>query len=266
MELDRPRRRKRAKWPWAAAFVAALGIGGYLAFREGVLPTPPWEGTPSVSEPAPGAPAAPPARAPEPPADENLPPVGESDRPLEEQALQLSTHPAFAGWLRVGSLIRRFVATVDNVADGASPRAQVPFLALQGPFRAREEHGRTVVDPASYARYDLVADAVASLDASACARLYATFRPLLESAYRELGRQDRTFEHTLSLAIDRLLGVPVPDRPVELTPLVTRYEFADPRLESLSHAEKHLLRMGPRNIRLVQGKLREIETALGGAR
>jgi hypothetical protein len=46
-------------------------------------------------------------------------------------------------------------------------------------------------------------------------------------------------------------------------PETKRFEFADPQLESLSDAQKQLLRMGPANAKRVRAKLREIETALG---
>jgi hypothetical protein len=36
------------------------------------------------------------------------------------------------------------------------------------------------------------------------------------------------------------------------------YVYSDPQLESLSAAQKQLLRTGPRNVRLVQARLREI--------
>jgi hypothetical protein len=36
------------------------------------------------------------------------------------------------------------------------------------------------------------------------------------------------------------------------------YRFADPALESLAAAQRQFLRMGPRNVRIVQAKLREI--------
>jgi hypothetical protein len=41
------------------------------------------------------------------------------------------------------------------------------------------------------------------------------------------------------------------------------YRFEDANLESLTAAQKHLLRMGPRNVRIVQLKLRDIAAALG---
>jgi hypothetical protein len=39
--------------------------------------------------------------------------------------------------------------------------------------------------------------------------------------------------------------------------------MVDPELESLSQAQKHLLRMGPENILRIQSKLRELAKALG---
>jgi len=41
------------------------------------------------------------------------------------------------------------------------------------------------------------------------------------------------------------------------------YEYADPRIQSLSSVQRQFLRMGPRNVKLVQAKLREIAPHLG---
>jgi hypothetical protein len=41
------------------------------------------------------------------------------------------------------------------------------------------------------------------------------------------------------------------------------YAFADEGLERLTGAQKHLLRMGPRNVRIIKEKLRGIALALG---
>jgi hypothetical protein len=58
----------------------------------------------------------------------------------------------------------------------------------------------------------------------------------------------------------------VREGPVLVEPDGAVYAFADPKLEALGPVEKHLLRMGPRNARLVQQKAREIETSLGLAK
>ena len=41
------------------------------------------------------------------------------------------------------------------------------------------------------------------------------------------------------------------------------YAYDDERLESLTRAQKQLLRMGPRNVRIIKEKLRAIALALG---
>ena len=47
-----------------------------------------------------------------------------------------------------------------------------------------------------------------------------------------------------------------------MVPKGALYRFADEKLESQGAIEKHLLRMGPRNTRLIQQKAREIAAAL----
>ena len=43
----------------------------------------------------------------------------------------------------------------------------------------------------------------------------------------------------------------------------SRVQRFDPALENLAPAQKQLMRMGPRNTKIIQAKLREIATALG---
>ena len=87
--------------------------------------------------------------------------------------------------------------------------------------------------------------------------------PLLDEAYRELGYPDGRFRDALDAAMNRLASTPVPEGYVEVRRGNVLWEFRDPSLESLSSPQKHLLRMGPANARLVQSKIREIQAALG---
>ena len=89
-----------------------------------------------------------------------------------------------------------------------------------------------------------------------------------------MGPSDGNFDAVLERAIFELLSVPVVEGEVALEPHGTVYAFAEPRLQEMSAAQKQLLRMGPQNVRTVQGKLREIaayarhsgiETAAGEA-
>jgi hypothetical protein len=52
------------------------------------------------------------------------------------------------------------------------------------------------------------------------------------------------------------------ERPARLNQLVVTYAWADEELELLTGAQRHLLRMGPDNVSLIQGKLEELRAAL----
>jgi hypothetical protein len=66
-------------------------------------------------------------------------------------------------------------------------------------------------------------------------------------------------------AIGRLLETPVIDRPIRLVRPVVMYRFEDPKLETLSAAQKQLIRMGPDNTRAIQTKLGEMARELRAA-
>ena len=94
---------------------------------------------------------------------------------------------------------------------------------------------------------------------------YRTLAPLFEAAYVELGHPEGGFPAALDQAIRALLAVPVLREDVELVPHAIGFRYADPKLEALTPAQKQFLRIGPRNVRLVQGKLKELAAALAPA-
>jgi hypothetical protein len=141
---------------------------------------------------------------------------------------------------------------VDNVAEDVSPRKQMDFVEVS-PQKA---------DKLNYARYDLVADVIASIDAKGLAQVLRDIHPLMETAYHKLGYPDRKFNDVLARALKRVIDAPVMTQPPRLEPKGANFRFADDKLESLGPVEKHLLRMGPRNTKLVQGKARELAAAL----
>ena len=109
----------------------------------------------------------------------------------------------------------------------------------------------------------MIANAIASVDPAGAARLYATLKPRIEEAHRELGSPDQSFDRTVERAIVALLDTPIPDGSVQLVPKGIGYAFADKSVENLTGAQKLLLRTGPRNARIIKGKLRDIGVALG---
>ncbi|QSQ26194.1 DUF3014 domain-containing protein [Pyxidicoccus parkwayensis] len=187
----------------------------------------------------------------------------ESDGRVRALLARLSGEPEFAKWLQEKDLVRRFTAAVNNIAEGASPRMVLGFLAPAGGFEVTGSGDKTAIDPKSYARYDTVARVFGSLDAQAAGSAYRELKSLIDQAHREIAPPNQPFDRTFSQAIQHLLAVPVPDGAVQVQPKGALYAFASPELEGLSPAQKHLLRMGPENMRTIQAKLRELQSALG---
>jgi hypothetical protein len=185
------------------------------------------------------------------------------DGPVRSAVHRLSSHPGFAAFLVNDRLLRRFVLAVDAVAGGYSPRDHVDFLRPTRDFVVREDGGRLVIAAGSYRRFNLVSEVMASFDTETAVDLYGRFSPQMEEIYREVAWASEDFDSRLQQAIDHLLEVSVPGGPIEVEQRAIVYAFADDEYESLSEAQKLLLRMGPANAGRVQGKLRELREAMG---
>lgn len=263
MEPEKPGgdRGPTPKWPFLVlAAVLLLALVAFLLFRRGPAEEPESSRPESVAE----------EERPEPetaeletPPEVDLPPLDQSDEWMREVVAQLSAYPKLARWLLVDDLVRRFAVVVDNVAEGVSPRTHLPFLLPERPFKTREVGGRLVVDSRGYRRYDDLAAVAESLDVRGTAELYRSVKPLIQSAYEELGYPGRDFDDTLARAIRRLLETPVLEGDIALVPKVASFAFADPELEGLSAAQKHFLRMGPGNLRRLQAAARQVAGAIG---
>ena len=194
-----------------------------------------------------------------------LPPVelDKSDDLVRQWAKEVSSHPKLPVWLSSEHLIRRFVAAADNIANGLSPRPHIDFFIPASDFKIIKRGPLYYADPEGYSRYDPVVDVVVSLDSKQSAYLFRGLKPLFQEAYRDLGYPDQDFQETFLRAIVELLKTPVVEGDILLEKTVVNYVMVDDKLEGLSEAQKHLLRMGPGNIGAIQAKLREIALALG---
>jgi hypothetical protein len=189
-------------------------------------------------------------------------PLQDSDPEVREVLQQASSHPVFIDWLKTGELVRKFVAVVDNIANGQSPANHLAFLRPQENFQVRTRNGRLVIDPQGYERYDTIAAVFGSLQEESLKSLFLRLRPLIDQAYRELGYPEKQFKDTLKEAFTVLLQTPEVEGDIYLEKKVISYAFQDPRLERLNPAQKHLLRSGPQNTQKIQAKLRHIAAAL----
>jgi len=247
-------------WGLRAGLAAGLLLlaGGLAAvlmllFRHPAVPRASPPATTAAAPPATVGPAAP------------VPPLDGSDAFVRDLAQGLSSHPQLAVWLRAQELVRKLAAVVDHVAAGDNPSPHLAFLAPKPAFTVVTKRGRTVIDLRTYARWDAFASGVAAIDATEAARVFSQLEPLFETAWRELGHPE-PFRSGVARATAALLAVPVVEAEVPVVPVVRAvpmYEYADRKLESLTPAQKQLLRMGPANVSRIQAKLREVQAALG---
>lgn len=184
------------------------------------------------------------------------------DGVLRAAVEELSLHPQLATWLVTDGLARRVVAAVEAVADGYSPREELAFARPALPLYVRYEGVQAMITDASFRRYDLVTDVVASIDPGGLADAYRRLRPRLEQVHDALPYGRGGLHARVLEAIDHLLAVDVPDGPYAVTRHTRTWGFTDPGLEGLSDAQRHLLRMGPRNARSLQASLRRFREAL----
>lgn len=238
--------------------VALAAAGGYFLFRPAPKPAEPAETRKQVEVSRRDVPLGG-----EPEAIE-VPPLDASDALVRELVTRLSSHPGVAAWLTTTGLIRNFTVVVANIAEARTPAVHLGTLRPASRFQVVQRADGLYIDPRSYERFDRVAAAAASIDPAGASRLYATLKPRIEEAYRELGAPDGTFDRALERAIVVLLKTPVIDEPIRVEPQGgTGFAYASPELEALSPPQKQLLRAGPRNVRTIQAALRLIATALG---
>jgi hypothetical protein len=247
--------------PWIAVVIAAIAwvgaIGFHSLFELAIEPSP--RATPLAPDlgsdrPAPTTPAGRVLEAQS--AAPSLPQLENSDSMMREQLAGLVGRQAFADHFIAADIVRRIVATVDNLPRETAPRRVMPLNPVPGAFAP---------DSANYARYAPYVRVFDAIEPHALVQAYVRAYPLFQAAYEELGYPGKYFNDRLMEAIDDLIDAPEPATPPELLRPRVLYEFADSDLETRSAGQKMLLRMGRENAAQVKGKLREIRRELVAA-
>jgi hypothetical protein len=253
MESERPKTSIRRP---SAVPLVLVGLGIVAAAAGGL-----WWFLGKAQPPPPAGASAPAA------VEEPAPATGPSVDPGRQRSLleAVSTNALLRGLLLAPEAARRWAVAVENLANDVVPRKQLEPLAPAGTFSVVRRGGAAFIDPRSYERFDAVGDAVASVNVDAFVIAYAALRPPLEAAYRALGYPDGSIDKAAARALHRIEISPVRDGEVAVVEGTTgaTWAYADPTVEGLGDVERQILRMGPRNGRILQAKAREISQALG---
>ena len=250
---------ERGSWlRWVVIGLAGVVAGGLLTFwwMSRAQPTPAAAPSATAPEAAAGA-AGRPARE-----VLNLPSLNDSDTFIRDLVSALSSHPTLARLLATPALVRATVTGVIQIGDGRTP---VDWLKVLRPASRLQIIGTTAgpVAPASYARWNQAAAAVASVSPADAAQLYVNVKPLVDEAYIELGQPDGDFDRAILRAVQMLAATPNPAVPPQLVRRPGYFDYEDPALRALKPVQKQLLLLGPENRRPLLAWLDQFVQALG---
>jgi hypothetical protein len=247
----------------AAALVFVLVVAAVFYFKGRQAPPALVPAVPATSVPA----AEPEIAHPVPAAADSapaapLPALADSDAPMREALAQLSSAETVQNYLMPDNLIRRLVATIDNLPRQKVAVDKRPTKPIGGSFAAVGDELHATLDPQNFERYKPLMAVIRNLDMQQLAAVYIRFYPLFQEAYQNLGYPNGYFNDRLVQVIDLLLATPQPKGAIELVRPNVMYTFADPTLEARPAGQKLLIRMGPQNAEAIKVKLRELRAAI----
>jgi hypothetical protein len=169
--------------------------------------------------------------------------------------------PALGQWLVPKEQLRKWVMTVDLLADGKLPKRYRPVDFPMEKFAAESNGETQLLSDKNFQRMQPIVNTVIAMDPSKLANYYKSWLPILEKAYSELGEKG-TFDQRVLTAIDQVLKGEQLDSPPILARPSVLFQYASESLENSSDIEKILWRMGPENSGKVQLFLRDFRAQL----
>jgi Protein of unknown function (DUF3014) len=262
--LSRPGKQP-GRWGFPLLVGALIAVAGALYYFWSLRPEPgPVAPVPEVKPQA----AAPASAEPqiehpvEAPPAASLPALAESDSSIHEALAGVFGSATFEQLFQPHDIIRRFVASIDNLPRKTVAQRLMPLKPVPGALRTAGPEGGPVIGPDNAARYTPYVRALEAVDSAKLVAIYVRFYPLFQQAYVDLGYPSRYFNDRVFEVIDNLLAAPEIKGTIALTQPKVLYQFADPALQDLSAGQKMLVRMGPENEAKVKAKLRELKQAL----
>jgi hypothetical protein len=191
-----------------------------------------------------------------------LPSLDNSDEFVRERVLLIKHKADLATWLKTDDLLRRSASYLDGMARGVTLNKVFPLSPPEGSFTTHRDGDVIWLNAGNYERYDSTVDVLTTLDMNAMAQMFHFIRPLLETAFSEMGYRPRQMDGIILQAIDNILDTPIIVEPIQLTRDSVAYKFADPDLEALLPLQKQLLRSGPENTQRLQQQAMALRDAL----
>lgn len=190
------------------------------------------------------------------------PPVSlsNSDQRVKQAITDLAQH--LVRWLTPAEQIRKWVLTVDLIADGKIPYKHSPVKFEKDPFLVLSNSPESyVADSGNHSRWDPLIAVISDIPVKDAARYYRDWLPLLERAYGELGKPG-AFNQRFMEALGRIRAVGEPPVGAKLMRPHVFYQYADAELEGASPLTKWVWRLGPENMLELQDFARNLSAEL----
>lgn len=169
--------------------------------------------------------------------------------------------PELTQWLLPQQQIRKWVATIDMMADGRYPRKYPAINFPLGKFAVEKKDGSLHQVSSNFKRADLLITTLTKIEPQQLADYYQQWQPIIEKAYKEQGKRDQ-FTDRVAQAIETIIALePLPENAALKQPHVF-YTYADPALEQRSDLEKLIWRLGPDNQQALQAYLKQLKPLL----
>lgn len=181
-----------------------------------------------------------------------LPRLDESDQFVRDRISMMSSKEGLKTWLSTDDLLRRSASYLDGLSRGVILGKIFPLSSPESNFATHRDDDIIWLNAGNYERYNATIQVLTSIDMKLVAQMFHFSRPLLESAFSELGYQPRQMDGIILTALDQVISTPVIVEPIQLTRDSVIYKFADPGLESLTPLQKQLIRSGPENTQRLQ--------------
>src|SRR5436190_2546793 len=260
-----------------ALVVLVVAGAGLLGRRQAHRPAPvsPATAPPPVAPP-PAPPPPPPAPAirnpiPAGSAPGGLPSLDHSDAYVKDALVDLVGRKAVSTFFRLDDAIRRFVATVNNLATDGATADLWPVNRTPGRFETETRDGATVPSAHNAERYAPFVRFAAGIDTRRAVAMYVRLYPLLQRGYEDLGYPGTYLNDRIVTVIDNLLATPNVSGPIRVKRVgpdggasgsAGLYLYEDSALEAATAGQKILLRMGTENRSKLMAKLTELRVRI----
>lgn len=183
-----------------------------------------------------------------------LPALDASDAEIKAALFAMKWAPGLSSLFVTEDMVRRFVVSVDTIAQGTLPKNQPLFKPMPDKFAVQNDQGRLVLNPINFVRYEPYLQLLESISVSEVKQVFEKYYPLMQQAYTELGYPEAQFRDRVQQAILVLLESPEATLPIALEQPNVYYTFADPALQELPLAQRQMIRLGAEN----QARLKKV--------